>query len=132
MLDEAETGLDPQNPNPRGVHGSSGETDPLDLIIRSFNEKHFQGWEATPEEQRIKFVSLAQSIKAHPDFEATYAQNPDFQNRNLAFKTIMNKVMNEQRKKELDLYRLYIQDNSFQLAFEEALKSLVGGQLPNR
>ncbi|MBC7748610.1 MAG: type I restriction endonuclease subunit R, partial [Methylotenera sp.] len=42
-LDDSETELDPQNPNPRGAHGSDKEEDPLDLIINSFNEKWFQG-----------------------------------------------------------------------------------------
>jgi type I restriction enzyme R subunit len=31
-LDDAETELDPQNPNPRGAHGTGKEEDPLDLI----------------------------------------------------------------------------------------------------
>lgn len=29
----------------------------IDLIIKSFNERWYQGWEATPEEQRLKFIS---------------------------------------------------------------------------
>ncbi len=67
-LDASETELDPQNPNPRGAHDEP-EQDPLDLIIRSFNERWFQGWEATPEEQRVKFVNIANSIRQHPDFK---------------------------------------------------------------
>lgn len=46
-LDEQESVLDPQNANPRGAHDSEKEEDPLDLIINSFNERWFQGWEAT-------------------------------------------------------------------------------------
>ncbi len=42
-LDESETQLDPQNPNPRGAHGGSEEKDPLDVIVNSFNERWFQG-----------------------------------------------------------------------------------------
>jgi len=63
-LDATETELDPQNPNPRGTHSNGVDEDPLDLIIKSFNERWFQGWEATPEEQRVKFINLAQSMKA--------------------------------------------------------------------
>jgi type I restriction enzyme R subunit len=51
-MDDAETELDPQNPNPRGAHGGDDERDPLDDIIQSFNERWFQGWSATPEEQK--------------------------------------------------------------------------------
>ncbi len=50
--------MDPQNPTPRGAYGADEEKDPLELIIKSFNERWFQGWEATPEDQRVKFISL--------------------------------------------------------------------------
>jgi type I restriction enzyme R subunit len=56
-LDAAASELVPQNPNPRGVY-EDGEKDTLEEIIRSFNERWFQGWSATPEEQRIKFVDI--------------------------------------------------------------------------
>ena len=39
VLDDSETELDPQNPNPRGAHGTDAAEDPLDLIINSFNER---------------------------------------------------------------------------------------------
>jgi type I restriction enzyme, R subunit len=58
-LNEDETELDPQNPNPRGAHGGDEAHDPLDDIVRRFNERWFQGWSATPEEQRIKFIHIA-------------------------------------------------------------------------
>ena len=92
-LDQSETEVDPQNPNPRGAHGSDTEEDPLDLIIRSFNERFFQGWEATPEEQRVKFVSLARKIQAHPDFKDKYEENTDAQNREIAFRKIFDEVI---------------------------------------
>ena len=76
-LDSSETELDPQNPNPRGAHGDDATEDPLDLIVRSFNERWFQGWDATPEEQRVRFVNLAQSMRAHPDFKEKYEENMD-------------------------------------------------------
>lgn len=33
--------------------------------------------DATPEEQRIKLISLAKSMEAHPDFKQKYAENAD-------------------------------------------------------
>lgn len=53
-----ETELDPQNPNPRGAHGDDKQKDPLDEIVRSFNERWLQGWSATPEEQVIPVKEL--------------------------------------------------------------------------
>jgi type I restriction enzyme, R subunit len=124
-LDDGESQLEPQNPNPRGVHGGDNEENELDLIIRSFNEKWFQGWEATPEDQRVKFVNLAKKIKEHPDFTAHYAQNQDPINRDLAFSEIFKAVMTSERKKELDLYRIVTQDDAFRIAMEDTLKRML-------
>ena len=124
-LDATETELDPQNPNPRGAHGGEEEEDPLDLIIKAFNERWFQGWDATPEEQRVKFVNLAQSMRKHPDYKEKYEANTDEQNREIAFRKIFDDVMATQRKNELDLYRLISKDDAFKTAMQETLKRLL-------
>ncbi|GAM72591.1 type I restriction-modification system [Vibrio sp. JCM 19236] len=90
-LDDAETEVDPQNPNPRGGHGEGEETDPLDEIIKNFNERWFQGWSATPEEQKVKFINIVESIKKHPDFEVKYKDNPDPHNRNWHLKRCLKR-----------------------------------------
>ena len=123
-LDDTESEVDPQNPNPRSAHGTDEEKDPLDLIINSFNERWFQGWEATPDDQRVKFISLTKSIQAHPDFQTKVAENPDEQNMNLAFQKILDDVMSNQRKQELDLYRLYAKDDAFKTAFFDTMKRM--------
>lgn len=124
-LDATLTEVNPQNPNPRGAHGDESELDELDLIIKSFNERWFQGWEATPEEQRTKFVNLAQKIKAHSDFMEKYANNTDVQNREIAFGKIFDEVMGKQRKNELDLYRLISQDEGFKIAMQDTIKRML-------
>jgi len=125
-LDDSESELDPQNPNPRGAHGSEEEKDPLDMIIKSFNERWFQGWDATPEEQKVRFVSLAQKVKAHPDFETKYLNNPDPQNRELAYIKIFDDIMNKQRRNELDLYKMFAQDEAFRAAMLDTVKRIAG------
>lgn len=126
-LDDSPTELDPQNPNPRGAHTGGKEEDPLDVIIRSFNERWFQGWEATPEEQRVKFISLAQRIQEHPDYKTKYAENQDSQNREIAFIRIFDEVVSKNRRNELDLYRLLSSDNAFKLAMMDTLKRILRG-----
>ncbi|GAB4161445.1 MAG: type I restriction endonuclease subunit R [Winogradskyella sp.] len=123
-LDASETEVDPQNPNPRGAHGTDEEKDPLDLIIQSFNERWFQGWEATPEDQRVKFINLTKSVQAHPDFESKVVNNSDQQNSDLAFKRILDEVMRQQRKQELELYKLYAKDDAFYRAFFDTMKRM--------
>ncbi len=124
-LDDSETEVDPQNANPRGAHGGEEEKDMLEEIIKSFNERHFQGWDATPEDQRIKFVSLSRQIKSHPDFAKKYAKNRDTQNRDIALKRILKEVMIEQRNNDLEFYKKFAKDEAFERALFDSMKRAV-------
>lgn len=123
-LDETETEVDPQNPNPRSAH-TEDEKDALDEIIRTFNEKWFQGWSATPEEQRVKFVNIADKVRAHPDFETKYENNPDPHNRDIAFEKMLREVMLTRRKDELELYKLFANDPAFKTAWQQSMERAV-------
>lgn len=125
-MDSSETEVDPQNPNPRGAFSGEKQEDPLDEIIRQFNERWFQGWSATPEEQRVKLVHLADSIREHPDFDVKYKNNPDTENRELAFAKIFEEVMLKNRRKELELYKLLKDDDAFKSAMQQSLQRVVG------
>lgn len=122
-LDAEEATLDPQNPNPRGYREDEAQKDPLEEIIRSFNERWFQGWGATPEEQRVKFLNILESVQAHPDFEEKFSENPDPYSRDLAFEKIMRDVMLKRRKEEMELYKLHAQDPTFKASFYQSLKN---------
>ncbi|ROZ84206.1 type I restriction endonuclease subunit R [Pseudomonas neustonica] len=124
-LDQAESEVDPQNPNPRGGHDTDPQFDPLEDIVRSFNERWFQGWSATPEEQKVKFVNIAESIKQHPDFKPKYQDNPDPHNRELAFEKILKEVMLKRRKDELELYKLFAGDDAFKSAWMQSMQRLI-------
>ena len=125
-LDDSEAELEPQNPNPRGAHGEDEEKDLLDDIIKNFNDRWFQGWSATPEEQRVKFISLAEHIRAHTDYETKYKNNTDTHNRELAFQKIFEDVMLKNRRNELELYKLLTDDPAFKAAMQRSLQELVG------
>jgi type I restriction enzyme R subunit len=126
-LNADETELEPQNPNPRGVHDEE-ERDPLDEIIRLFNERWFHGWTATLEEKRVKFLTIAEGIQTHPDFEEKYKNNPDAQNRELAFDKIFDDVMLRNRRNELELYRLLAGDAAFKASMRESLRRVLEGR----
>ncbi|MDD5372573.1 MAG: DEAD/DEAH box helicase family protein [Sulfurimonas sp.] len=125
-LDESETGLDPVNNNPRAAHGNN-ERDLLDSIIEAFNEKWFHGWEATPQEQRIKFINLMEKVKTHDDYKTKYQDNQDTHTRRIALERIVAEVMNRERKKELELYKLFAGDEAFKTglldSFERVLRA---------
>lgn len=126
-LDESDTEVDPQNPNPRGSHGTEEEKDPLDEIIKTFNERWFHGWEATPEDQRVKFIHLMDKVKTHDDYKSKYADNKDEHTRRLALEKMVAEIMNKERRKELELYKLFAGDEAFRVgmldSFERALDS---------
>ncbi|MDK2069853.1 DEAD/DEAH box helicase family protein [Aliarcobacter butzleri] len=111
-LDDSETQVDPQNANPRGAHGDN-EKDELDKIIDSFNEKWFSGWAETPEESREKFLYIIKKVKEHKDFEEKYQNNQDSHTRKIALDNMIKEVMNQNRKRELDLYKLYANQDEF-------------------
>lgn len=124
-LDDGESELDPQNPNPRGAHNGEKEEDILENIIKVFNEKWFQGWNATPAQQRVKFIQLTEEIQQHPDYQTKVADNQDQQNADLAFQKILRDVMREQREKEMELYRMFAKDDSFRQALSNTMKRMV-------
>ncbi len=125
LLDEAQSELNPQNPNMRGAYGSSDEEDPLDQIINSFNELHFLGWNTTPEDQRVKFVNLAQRIREHTDFQEKYLTSEDPQKQDLAFDKIFDDITLKNRKSDMDFYRLISHDEAFRASVKDTLKRIL-------
>ena len=121
-LDDSATELEPQNPNPRGAHGGDMTKDPLDEIIKQFNEKWFHGWEATPQEQKAKFIHIMDKVKTHEDYASKYEKNRDEYTRKLALEKIISEVMNRERRKELELYKLFAGDDAFRVGLVENLE----------
>lgn len=121
-LDPSKAELDPQNPNLRGAHADEEKKDPLDEIIKNFNERWFKGWDATPEEQRAKFIHIIDKVKAHKDFKQNYEKNTDEINKKLAITKIIDEVINNERRKELELYRLFATNETFKLGLMENIQ----------
>ena len=124
-LDDSESELDPQNPNLRGAHTGEEQKDPLDEIIRVFNERFFAGWEATPEEQRVKFINIARHVMNNPNYHAHVVDNQDEQNRRLALEKLINQAVSQERRRELDLYRRYASDPEFKRACDSSIMRIL-------
>ena len=124
-LDSNSTELNPQNSNPRGAHGEEEEQDSLDIIIEEFNKRWRQEWSAAPEEQRVKLLNIAKDIRSHSKFESKYQNNDDQQNRELALDEILGKVMESNREKDLELYRLWAKDVNFKDHMKNSLREMV-------
>ena len=122
-LDDSETEVDPLNPNPRGVHDGDEEHDPLDLIIDSFNERYFIN--GNVEDLKIKLVSISKYVQQQPNYQTHVLDNADVQNRELAFQKLMNDAFSQQRKLDLDIYKLYSQDAAAKQAMQDTIRRML-------
>jgi len=120
-LDSSASEVDSQNPNVRCVHGDGEQKDPLDEIIQVFNQRWFAGWEATPEEQRVKFINIASHVINSPNYQSQVAYNQDVQNRQIALEKLIAQAVSKEQKRELDLYKRYAQDPEFKRAFDASI-----------
>jgi len=120
-LNDSESELDPQNPNPRGYRGEEPQQDPLDQIIAAFNDRFFSGWDATPQEQRVKFLNIARHVVQNPNFQNQVVDNQDEQNRRIALEQLIQQAINQERRRELDLYKRYASDPEFKRAFDASV-----------
>ncbi len=77
--------------------------------------------------QRVKFMSMASSIRNHPDFAAKYQGNADRHNRDLAFNKIFDEVMLNNRRNELELYKLLATGAAFKAATQQSLREMLDG-----
>lgn len=66
-------------------------------------------------------------VKAHNDYDVKYKFNTDGHTRRLALEKIVAEIMNSERRKELELYKLFATDEVFKTAmldnFERVLSS---------
>ena len=104
-----------------------GEKDPLDEIIRTFNERFFAGWDATLEEQRVKFINIARHVVHNPAYEAHVVNNHDEQNRQIALEKMIQQAIGVERKRELDLYKRYANDPEFKRSFNASIGRFLQG-----
>ena len=125
-LEDQEAEVDPQNPNLRGAYGEPPELDPLEQIVEEFNDRNFSGWHASPEEKRVKLVSLANRIKQNPGYQSQVAQNTDPQTRKLALAKMLGTALREQRQQDLELYKQFSNDPSFKESFINAVSRVIG------
>jgi len=124
-LDDSAAEVDPQNPNPRGYREQAAQRDPLDEIIANFNQRFFDGWDATPEEQRVKLINIARHVVQSDNYQTQVVDNPDEQNRRLALEDLINKAINKERRRELDLYKSYASDPDFKRALDASIVQLL-------
>lgn len=128
VLDAGESTIDPLKPTM--VNGGPSEDpvkDPLDEIIKEFNEHWFNGWDATPADQKEKLVNIAKAIAADENYRKLVIGNPDQQAVEEAMGTIIDRIIRQKRKGDMSLYREYQQN----AAFKDGFRTLITRMLDN-
>ena len=129
QLDAGESIVDPNKAVM--VNAGSMEEEPketLDAILRDFNERWFKGWNATPDDQKSKLISITRAIKDDDDYQSLVVGNPDQQSADTIFNNIIDRIMRQQRRGDLSLYNEYHQNEGFKTNFIDLLRRMLGNQ----
>ena len=129
QLDAGESIVDPNKAVM--VNAGSMEEEPketLDAILRDFNERWFKGWNATPDDQKSKLISITKAIMEDEDYNDMVVGNPDQQAVDKVFNDIVDRIVRQKRKGDMSLYKEYHQNEGFRTNFVDLLKRMLGNQ----
>lgn len=125
QLDSEETRLDPLAPKMVNAGGEEDDRTPFDIILEHFNERHMNGWDATPDEQRTKVIRIAQIVTQQAQYRNTVVGNPDTEAAERMFYDILNRAMAQQRNSDLSLYRQFRADETFRHDFANLIRAAI-------
>ena len=128
VLDAGEATIDPNAPVMVNAGSQEDEKDPLDRIIKEFNEHWFKGWNATPDEQKAKFLVIAKAVKADQRYESLVVGNPNMQAVNELMSQIINTAVIHQRKSDMSLYKQWRESEDFRADFEAVVRRMLDNQ----
>ncbi len=120
VLDAGEAVVDPNKPVMVNA-GDEEPKDPLDAIIKAFNEKWFKGWEATPDDQKAKLISITKAVVEDEDYQTLVVGNPDQEAVEAAMATIIDRAMRKKKKGDMSLYKEYLHNEGFKSNFRELI-----------
>lgn len=126
-LDAGETTIEPLKPKMVNAGGGEEEPkDPLDEILKAFNERWFKGWDATPDDQKMKMISVAQAVANDEDYKTLVVGNPDQQAVDALMIEIIDRIIRKKRKGDMSLYKEYQQNEGFKVDFRSVITRMLG------
>ena len=126
VLDAGESTIDPLKPTMVNAGPTDDpDMDPLDVIIKEFNEHWFRGWEATPDDQKEKLVNITKAVANDADYQNLVIGNPDQQAVEAAMAMIIDRVIRQKRKGDMSLYREYQQNDAFKVGFRTLITRML-------
>lgn len=124
-LDAGEATIDPNKPVMVKAGGEDEDKDPLDKILAEFNERWFKGWEATPEDQKAKLLSITKAVTDNEDYQNLVVGNPDQQAVDDLMAKIIDGIIRQKRKGDMSLYKQYQQNEGFKVNFRDLIVRMV-------
>lgn len=104
------------------------ELDTLDNIIKKFNEANFDGWETTPETQKVIVIQLRDEIINSDTYKSLIVNNQDIGEANKEFNKLVPNLLRVLKKNDDDfnaLYIKYMRNNEFKDNFNYLMQSIV-------
>lgn len=127
MLDDSEATIDPNKPIMVNAGGNEDEPkDPLDIILKEFNERWFKGWDATPDDQKAKLISITNAVREDEDYQTLVIGNPDQQAVDEAMAAIIDRVVRKKRKGDMSLYKEYQHNEGFKYNLRILINRMLG------
>lgn len=121
-----ETTIDPNKSVMVGAGGNEDTPkDPLDTILKDFNERWFKGWNATPDDQKAKLISITQAVVDDEDYKELVIGNPDQQAVDEAMAHIIDRVVRKKRKGDMSLYNEYLHNEGFKSNFRVLINQML-------
>lgn len=100
--------------------------DTLDKILDEFNEHHFKGWEATPDDQKTKLISIAKSVAEDNDYQTLVVGNPDQNATEAIMPKILDRIIRQKLKGDMSLYREYQKIDDFKYNMRNVITRMLG------
>ena len=122
VLDAGESIIEPNKP----VMVNAGDDKDvvkgsLDEILKEFNERWFRDWQAIPEDQKTKLVSIVKAVKENEQYREFVVGNPDPQTSSDKMNEILDSVVRQKRKSDNSLYKSYLQNEAFKADFRNLI-----------
>ena len=124
-LDAEETTIDPLKPTMVNAGVVEEDKDPLDEILKEFNQRWFNGWEATPDDQKMKLISVAHAVAEDEDYKSLVVGNPDQQAVDALMVQIIDRIIRKKRKGDMSLYKEYQQNEGFKVDFRSVITRML-------
>ena len=107
--------------------GDDGDNpkDKLDEILREFNERWFKGWNATPDDQKAKLMSISKAVTENEDYQNLVVGNPDQQAVDDLMAKIIDGIIRQKRKGDMSLYKEYQQNEGFKVNFRDLIVRII-------